>query len=264
MSTEDRKALAIMEGSIKKVNGHQQIALPWRDDNPNLPQNRLMAETRLHGLQRKLLSDSDLCEKYCGKIGEYIASGYASPVPQNAPVTPGKTFCVPHFSTSVLTKFRVVFDCSAKFDGVSLNDKLLQGQDLVTGLLGVLMRFGQETIAVVADIKACFHQVFVAEEDRDAFRFLWFDKNDPKQPPVDYRVNVHIFRAASSPSVTAFALRRTALANDVDASSEAVLKNIYVDDLGRVLCWCARGHKPHSTASPTVGQWRVSFNQISL
>jgi len=27
MSREDRKALAIMEGSIKKVNGHYQIAL---------------------------------------------------------------------------------------------------------------------------------------------------------------------------------------------------------------------------------------------
>ena len=107
MSREDRKVLAIMEGSIKKVKGHYQIALPWRDDNPNLPQNRLMAEKRLHGVQRKLLTDSDLCEKYCGKIGEYIASGYASPVPQNAPVTPGKTFYVPNFPTSVLTKFRV-------------------------------------------------------------------------------------------------------------------------------------------------------------
>jgi len=185
-----------MEGSIKKVNGHYQIALPWRDDNLNLPQNRLMAEKRLHGVQRKLLTDSDLCEKYCGKIGEYIASGFASPVPQNALVTPGKTFCVPHFSTPVLTNFRMVFGCSAKFDGVSLNDKLLHCPDLVTDLLGVLMRFRQETIAVVADINACFHQVFVEEEDRGAFRFLWFDKNDPRQPPVDYRMNVHIFGAA--------------------------------------------------------------------
>jgi len=58
-----------------------------------------------------------------------------------------------------------------------LNDKLLQGLDLVADLLGVLMRFRQEAIAVVADIKACCHQGFVAEEDHDAFRFLWFDKN---------------------------------------------------------------------------------------
>jgi len=66
-----------------------------------------MAEKCLHGVQRKGLTDSDLREKYCGKIGEYIASGYANPVPQNAPVTPGKTFYVPNFPTSVLTKFRV-------------------------------------------------------------------------------------------------------------------------------------------------------------
>jgi len=74
-------------------------------------------------------------------------------------------------------KFRVVFDSSTKF-GVLLNDKLLHDPDVVTGLLGV-MRFRQEAIAVVADIKACFHQVFVTEEDHDAFRFLWFDKMIP-------------------------------------------------------------------------------------
>ena len=32
----------------------------------------------------------------------------------------------------------------------------------------------QEPIAVVGDIKSCFYQVFVDENDRDAFRFLWF------------------------------------------------------------------------------------------
>lgn len=35
-------------------------------------------------------------------------------------------------------KIRVVFDCSAKYDGTALNDHLLAGQDLTNGLTGVL------------------------------------------------------------------------------------------------------------------------------
>ena len=44
-------------------------------------------------------------------------------------------------------KIRVVFDCSAKFEGTSLNDQLMQGPDLTNSLVGVLTQFRQEPIA---------------------------------------------------------------------------------------------------------------------
>ena len=50
-------------------------------------------------------------------------------------------------------KVRVVFDCSAKFQGTSLNDQLLQGPDLTNTLVGVLTRFRQEQIAFMSDIE---------------------------------------------------------------------------------------------------------------
>ena len=55
-------------------------------------------------------------------------------------------------------KVRVVFDCAAKFKGASLNVKLLQGPDLTNGLLGVIIRFRQEPVAMVADVEGMFHQ----------------------------------------------------------------------------------------------------------
>jgi hypothetical protein len=51
MSVEDRKALSIMENSAKLVDGHYQIALPWRNGTPSLPNNKEMVEKRLISLQ---------------------------------------------------------------------------------------------------------------------------------------------------------------------------------------------------------------------
>ena len=47
----------------------------------------------------------------------------------------------------------MVFDAAAKFHGTSLNDQLLQGPDYINNLAGVLMRFRQEEVALVADIE---------------------------------------------------------------------------------------------------------------
>ena len=60
MSVEDKKALAIMERSVKLDQGHYQVALPWRQFPPFLPYNRPMAERRLQVLKRGFLQDDKL------------------------------------------------------------------------------------------------------------------------------------------------------------------------------------------------------------
>jgi len=42
---------------------------------------------------------------------------------------------------------RVVFDAAEKFNGISLNDQLLQGPSLNNDLTGVLTRFREEEVA---------------------------------------------------------------------------------------------------------------------
>ena len=54
---------------------------------------------------------------------------------------------------------RVVFDCAASYVGASLNCILLQGPDLTNSLVGVLLRFNQEGVAVMGDIEAVFPSV---------------------------------------------------------------------------------------------------------
>ena len=91
-------------------------------------------------------------------------------------------------------KIRVLFDCAAKFMGVSLNDKLLQGPDLLSRLSGVLTRFRLKPIALVADIEVMFHQVKVSPEDRSALQFLWWPDGDvDKRPEVYSRASQTFF-----------------------------------------------------------------------
>ena len=45
-------------------------------------------------------------------------------------------------------------------------------------MLGILLRFRQYPIALVADVEGMFNQVKVPPEDSDALRFLWWEDSD--------------------------------------------------------------------------------------
>ena len=127
----------------------------------------------------------------------------------------------------------MVFDCAAKFDGVALNDAVLQGPDLTNGLLGILLRFRQFPVAVSADVEAMFHQVRVPEEDRDVLRFLWWPDGNREMKAETYRMAVHLFGGTWSPSVCSYALQQTAKDSVQIFKPEivkTVLKDFYVDD----------------------------------
>lgn len=68
---------------------------------------------------------------------------------------------------------------------MSLNDVLLTGPDLNNSLLGVLLRFRREAVAVIADIEQMFHSFIVREDHRDFLRFLWFKDNEPSNEIVE-------------------------------------------------------------------------------
>ena len=48
-----------------------------------------------------------------------------------------------------------------EFQGASINKSLLPGPDLANQVVGVLLRFKEEPVAVTADIEAIYHQVKV-------------------------------------------------------------------------------------------------------
>ena len=103
-------------------------------------------------------------------------------------------------------KILVVFDAASLYNGVSLNNQLLQGPDLTNSLLGILLRFRQYPISLVADIEGMFNQVKVPPEDSDALRFLWWEYSDLERPS-EFQMTSHIFGATDSPSCATFCLK---------------------------------------------------------
>ena len=115
---------------------------------------------------------------------------------------------------------RMVFDSSAKYFGTSLNDVLLTGPDLNNSLIGVLIRFRNEQVAVIADIQQMFHCFLVRKDHRNYLRFLWYRDNDMSKDIVDYRVTVHIPRAYTATSLSN--AEHTELCVFSDASTKAI------------------------------------------
>lgn len=144
---------------------------------------------------------------------DVINNGYAEKVPEDELRYGENNVCyIPHHGVyhPHKGKLRVVFDCGAKYKGTSLNDQLLQGPNLTSSLIRVLLSFRQEPVAFMSDIKCMFYQVRVAEEDRDFLRFLWWPNGDLMKELAEYRMTVHLFGAVSPPSRACYALRRTA------------------------------------------------------
>ena len=109
----------------------------------------------------------------------------------------------------------------------------MPGPCLTNELVGVLIRFCMERVALTGDIRSMFHQIRVHPKDIDALRFLWWLSGDLDKDPVNCRMKVHLFGATSSPSCASFCLRQ--VVQDFShlhspLASEIVKNNFYVDD----------------------------------
>lgn len=236
LSQEDKQFMQSVLKTATLENGHYSIGLPLRNVKLQMPNNRCVAEQRIASLHRKFKRNPEFFEDYKGFMNTIICKGYAIQVPaQQLNRDDNRVFYIPHHGVyhPKKRKLRVVFDCTASFQGRSLNSELLQGPNLTNTLVGVLLRFREEPIAMMADIESMFYQVKVPEEDADLLRFFWWPNGNLNGPMEEFRMTVHLFGATSSPSVASYALRRTAEDHKATASSEAVqtvLRNFYVDD----------------------------------
>ncbi|XP_066925838.1 uncharacterized protein [Clytia hemisphaerica] len=185
------------------------LPLPLRDPHKIIPNNRSQCLQRAAWSKQRLLKNDRMFNDYKAFMQTNIEKGYVK-LASNSP-TPNKTWYIPHhgvYHPRKPDKIRVVFDCIAKYQGYCLNQELIQGPDITNQLSGVLLRFRQYPVAVMADIESMFYQVRVPEEFHDNLRFIWWPDGDLSKEPVDYQMCVHLFGATSSPSCANYALRQ--------------------------------------------------------
>uniref|UniRef100_A0A5S6QSI0 Reverse transcriptase domain-containing protein n=1 Tax=Trichuris muris TaxID=70415 RepID=A0A5S6QSI0_TRIMR len=170
--------------------------------------NRSMAMERLISLRRRLANNQTLYQQYQDAVSLLRQSGIVRlvrPDEVNRPI--GRVWYLPHhpvYHASNPGKVRIVFDASAKYDGVSLNDYLLKGPDLTSDITALQIRFQCIPVAVTSDVANMFRQVEVAEHDRSVLRFLWADSL--KDSTMTYEFTRQVCGLTSAPSSCIYAL----------------------------------------------------------
>ena len=130
------------------------------------------------------------------------------------------------------TPCRIVFNSSAKFKGQSLNDCYVKGPSMLSDLLGLLLRFCQEEVAIVGDISKMYHSIDITYIDQMTHRFLWICLDKTRKPEV-FVMNVVNFGDRPSGSIAMAALRKTAKMSvrEFPEASKAIQDNSYMDDI---------------------------------
>lgn len=234
-SVEDDIFLKLMDEEVYISESNSWVApLPFRQPRQRLPNNREQAVKRFASLQHSLSKRPETQQQYVAFMGKILENDHAEVAPSLGESE--ECWYLPTFGVFHPQKpgqIRVVFDSSAKYQGVSLNDVLLTGPDLNNTLLGVLMRFRMEKVAILADIQQMFHCFLVRQDHRNYLRFLWYRDNDVTKEVIDYRMKVHVFGNSPSPAVAIYGLRRAIREGAKEHGTDTVNfveRHFYVDD----------------------------------
>ncbi|UYV69246.1 hypothetical protein LAZ67_6002970 [Cordylochernes scorpioides] len=151
------------------------VGLPWRKevtipDNYHLAKRRLDISTRRVTLQNKLF-------EYDQIFRDWLDEGLIERVDESPPKVKG--YYLPHRPVfkieSKTTPIRPVFDASCQGrNGLSSNQCLEKGPNLLERIPEILIRFREDKFGVSADIRRAFQMIAIRESDRDYLIFLWW------------------------------------------------------------------------------------------
>ena len=239
LSKNDQKFVDIVQqGTYINDQGNITMPLPFKNKDILLPDNRVAVYYRTKNTLTRLKCDEKKLNKCVEIMGNYIELQHVEKVPLSdiKPKVEGKEWflVLPVFPVcnKKKEKIRLVFDSSAQYDGVSLNDQLLQGPDGTNRLRGVLFRFRLGEVGFSGDIESMFYCFHLDPPDKSYVKFFWFDHNDPTKELVQYRGCVHLFGNRPSPAIANFGLLYAAK-NSTQSTPETlsfIETNFYVDD----------------------------------
>ena len=115
--------------------------------------------------------------------------------------------------------------------GQILNDFWAKGPDILNSLIGVLLRFRQDTVAIAGDIAKMYHTVKITKLDQHTHRFVW--RNLDNRSPDQYVLTTVTFGDKPSSTIATLALRHTVekFGGEFPEVQDMIINNAYVDDI---------------------------------
>ncbi|GFS54454.1 integrase catalytic domain-containing protein [Trichonephila inaurata madagascariensis] len=179
LSTHNAELLTNFHQSFKIIEGRRVVHLPWKPEvqlsssNYDTAVQRFNSWTRIH-------PNTELKQTYSKQMQDYIDKKQKK-VEDVLKDTQNEVhlFYLPYHVVKKITneeiKWRIVFNASSHSPGhPSLSDALKAGPNLLPDILAMLLRFRLSKIAITSDGSQAFLQLILADEDRDATRFLWY------------------------------------------------------------------------------------------
>ena len=187
------KKLQILELTVKeqlkyykiqsiKIGDRYEIGLLWKQDS-KLENNYPVGKAQLDSLQKQLNKGFELKQLYEKTLETVLKKGYVKSVSFSNPA-PEKIWYLPHHPVTNPNKpgkVRRVANAASVFMTQSLNKNLLSCPGLLNNLIGLLLRFRQDPVAIMAGIEAMFMQICIRTEDQSCLCFLWPSKNSIQQ-----------------------------------------------------------------------------------
>ena len=211
---------------------------PWLVDPSTLPDNFSAAFATLKNTEKRLMKDAEWAKSYGGQIVDMLDRGVARKLSKTELNDwKGPVFYISHLAVSneksKSTPVRIVFNSSQLYQGKSLNNCLAKGPDSYRNSgLGILLKWREESVALVGDIKKMFHSVYLKSVEQHCHRFLWRELDESRAPDVYIMERVNM-GDRPAPAIATEALILTAEAfNDLyPKAARFVKESSYVDDM---------------------------------
>lgn len=240
VNSKEEKELALIENGLTYDDNQRcwVASYPWIQDPNQLTNNVKVAFARLKTTENRLRRlDIEYARKYQNEIEDMVRRGIARKLSdREIRDYKGPVHYIHHHEVlkpeSSSTPLRIVFNSSASYMGQRLNEFWAKGPNILNNLLGVLLRFRQEKIAIAGDISKMYHTIKISLLDQHTHRFLWRDL-DSSSPPDHYVLTSVTFGDRPSGVIATSALRQTVhkFGSEFPEVKDMIMRNTYVDDV---------------------------------
>lgn len=154
MTLVEERELEVVKGGLTYVaaddhseSPHWHAKYPWVEDPATLPSNRSAVEATFMRTERRLAKEPEWKVAYAVQVNEMVDRRAAMKLSKDlVHAWMGPVWYISHLIApnphSVTTPVRLVWNSSQKFRGISLNDLLLKGPDILNPICAVLLPEG--------------------------------------------------------------------------------------------------------------------------